>query len=421
MSSARCQLEGRRRLEGVLSSAGSAPVLGDAAMVGLAGDIVRAIEPLTEASPAAMLATLLSKFGAMAGRGPCVMVGSKPHYPNLFVAVVGQTARDRKGTSAAAIRPVLAAADRGSSSFMRDRLVLGLQSGEALIQAAADFPEVDGVADQRILVYEEEYSRLLTAASRQNSTLSPVLRVAWDGDTLSNRTRKETLTAEHAHVGFVGHITIDELRLKLPGVEIANGFANRILHVAACRTQLLPNPGQLPSADVERFGAALADALDLARSAGPLTRSPGFERAWEHFYRVLESQPAAGPIYDALTARGSAHVLRLSLVYALLDRSHVLLESHLNAAAAFWEYCEASVAYIWGAKLSDSDVDRLYSAVVNAGPAGLSRTEISALFSNNRSKPQLDVLVAQLERAGVARVEQQLGGGRPRGVLIAVA
>lgn len=61
----------------------------------LAAEIIRAIEPLTEASPAAMLGTLLAQFGALARRGACVMVGSKAHYPNLFVAAVRQTARDQ--------------------------------------------------------------------------------------------------------------------------------------------------------------------------------------------------------------------------------------------------------------------------------------------------------------------------------------
>lgn len=416
---ARYELLGSQRLSRVLASPESAPVLGAAALAGLAGEIVRAIEPLTEASPAAMLGTLLAHFGAMAGRGACIKVGSKPHYPNLFVAVVGQTARDRKGTSAAAVRPVLEAADRGSATFMRDRLVLGVQSGEALIQTAAAFAQTEGPPDQRILVYEEEYSRLLTAAARQNSTLSATLRVAWDGDVLSNRTRQETLTAEHAHVGFVGHITLDELRQKLADVEIANGFANRMLHVAASRTRLHPDPGQLPEAEVERFGARLAEAIAFAQSAGALKRAPCFEQAWDAFYRELESQPSAGRIYDALTARGSAHVLRLSLVYALLDRSPVLLERHLRAAATFWEYCEASVAYIWGAQFGCQDADRLFAAVVEAGLTGLSRTEISALFSNNRSKGELDVLVDQLVRGGVAHVVSRGGAGRPRKVLIA--
>ena len=103
----------------------------------LAAEIIRAIEPLTEASPAAMLGTLLAQFGAIARRGACVMVGSKAHYPNLFVAAVRQTARDRKGTSAAANRPMLEAADGDGSPFMRDRFVLGVQSGEALIHGCS--------------------------------------------------------------------------------------------------------------------------------------------------------------------------------------------------------------------------------------------------------------------------------------------
>jgi hypothetical protein len=43
--------------------------------------------------------------------------------------------------------------------------------------------------------------------------------------------------------------------------------------------------------------------------------------------------------------------MRLSALYALLDKSAVVKADHLKAALALWEYCEASARFIFGEAL----------------------------------------------------------------------
>src|SRR5215469_10830074 len=76
------------------------PVMPKAAFLGLAGEIVRVIDPHTESDPAALLMTFLTCFGNSIGRGPHYRVESTDHGPNLFALIVGNTAKARKGTSA---------------------------------------------------------------------------------------------------------------------------------------------------------------------------------------------------------------------------------------------------------------------------------------------------------------------------------
>lgn len=431
------EILGRLRLGRVMAARGTIPVLGAEALSGLAGEVIEQLAPETEATPAAMLATLLATFGTMCGRNAHVLVGSKPHYPNTFIVVVGGTSRDRKGTSAAAVRPILDAADSSGRPFLAHRQLIGIQSGEALIEAAADSgrpapPDASdpfgtphgAVPDQRLLVYEEEYAgRMLTVASRRDSILSAILRSAWDGEPLANRTRREDLRAAHAHIGVVAHVTQDELLLKLPTVDLANGYANRFLHVLSRRDTLHPTPGALSASQVQDLGARLGSAVAFAHSTGEVTRSEEFAEAWDTLYRVVESQPSGGRAYDNLIARATAHLLRLSLLYALLDQSAVLRLSHLRSATAFWDYCDATVAHIWGTTLGKPDLDKLFTTVAAAGPVGLSRTDISSLFSHNRTKADIDALINQLVAMGLARAESRSSTGtkgRPSKVLIAV-
>ena len=92
-----------------------APVLQHDAYHGLAGDLVRAFDPLTEAHPAAVLGTFLVSFGNAAGGGAHTYVGERRHSTNLAAVICGATSRSRKGTSAAPIERILRDADGNGS------------------------------------------------------------------------------------------------------------------------------------------------------------------------------------------------------------------------------------------------------------------------------------------------------------------
>ncbi len=68
----------------------------------------------------------------------------------------------------------------------------------------------------------------------------------------------------------------------------------------------------------------------------------------------------------AVTARAEAIVMRLAVVYAVLDgRTHIGVE-HLRAALAVWQYCEDSARYVFGDALGDPVADELLEALRGA-------------------------------------------------------
>ena len=75
------------------------PTLGEAAYHGLAGKIIKTLEPETEADPAALLLSFLVCFGNIVGRKPHFYVEGDAHHSNLFVTLVGASGNGRKGTS----------------------------------------------------------------------------------------------------------------------------------------------------------------------------------------------------------------------------------------------------------------------------------------------------------------------------------
>jgi hypothetical protein len=120
-----------------------------------------------------------------------------------------------------------------------------------------------------------------------------------------------------------------------------------------------------------------------------------------------------------VTARADAHMLRLSLLYALLDQTDAIDVPHVEAAAALWRYCAATAEYIWGRSLGDPVADRLL-AELRAAPTGLDRTALAALTGRHRTAAEIDRARDLLVGAGLATVRTERTGGRPREVLAAV-
>lgn len=81
---------------------------------------------------------------------------------------------------------------------------------------------------------------------------------------------------------------------------------------------------------------------------------------------------------------------------------------------AVWEYCEASVAYIFGNALGDPIADEILRALQQAGSDGMTRTAIRDLFGRHQSGERIGAALQLLATKGRARRgDKTLTGGRP--------
>jgi hypothetical protein len=381
---------------------------GPAAYHGLAGEIVDQIAPHTEADPAAILSQLLIAFGAAVGRGAYFQIEATRHHPNEFLVLVGDTAKARKGSSWDHVRRLICRAD----PTLAARIATGLSSGEGLIWAVRDPAAADpGTADRRLLVIEPEFASPLKAATREISTLSPVLRCAWDGRALALLTRTAPASAGAAHIAVIGHITASELAHHTTTIDISNGFLNRFLLVACRRVRLLPEGGEPDPLAQTHLQARLQSNLKSAQHAGQLRLNPQARALWWDAYAQL-SQPANSGLSGALCARAEAHTIRLALIYALIDGEHSITPIHLHSALALWDYAAASATWALGHASGDPLAEQIHTALVNS-QAGLTRTQLRDLFQRNRSGAQVEQALAVLARNDRAHSEQIQTAGRP--------
>lgn len=395
---------------------------------GVAGEVVRLIDPHSEADPIATLVQLLVGFGNLVGRHTFFQVESTRHYPNIFVGLVGRSSNARKGTSWDNVRRRLAQVD---PDWERDRIQSGLSSGEGLIWAVRDAitkrePVKDkgritgyqenvidpGVDDKRLLVLENELGSTLKILARKGNSLSGLIRLCWDSGNLRAMTKNSPARSTDAHVSIVGHVTRDELERNLADTEAANGFANRFLWVCVRRSKSLPFGGRLHEVDFSGPVGRLRDAAERARETNQIGRDRDANRFWAEIYDEL-SEPKPG-LLGTVLGRAEAQTMRLACIYALLDGSYIIRYEHLESALALWRYCERSARYIFGDRMGDPVADALLAALRSA-PGGLSRTQIREdVFAKNKSSAEIARTLGRLLEYGLARSEKvDTGGKRP--------
>lgn len=409
--------------------------LDNAAYHGVAGELVRLIEPHTEADPVAILIQFLVGVGSMIGRRPRFRHEQTWHHSNLFCCIVGNSATARKGTSWDHVRAILGTCD---PDWKARGLDSGLSSGEGLIWSVRDpvhrrekvngrqgggvggYQEIEvdpGIDDKRKLFVETEFGGTLSQLTRDGNTLETVMRQAFDSGDLRSTTKNNLARATGAHISVAAHITCEELHRRLPETSAVNGFANRFMWVCARRSKKLPHGGKIHTVDFGDVVRQLSAAAWWATNAFPdeegirCGRSTEANEVWEQAYDALsEAKPG---LLGAVLNRSLPLSMRLAMIYAILDRTEVISAAHLRAGLAVWKYCEQSVGYIFGERLGDNLAERIH-AYLKAKGKPCSRNQIKRDLSGGHfDADTIERALLTLERSGLARKQKIKTTGRP--------
>jgi hypothetical protein len=414
--------------EAAPSSGEGWPVMPTAAFIGPFGELVALQAPQTEADPVALLLHHLVLFGSLAGRTASMRVGADVHHLNENLVCAGDTSIGRKGMAYAESRAFMALVD---PTWAETRLLTGLSSGEGLIYAVRDAVEGQepvkvrrtvmgyqaviqdaGVTDKRLAIIESEFGKTLRVSRREGNTLSAIVRLAWEHGTLRVMTRNNPLTATGAHISIVAHVTPRELRQELKTTDMASGFINRFIVALVRRSHCLPDGGSVDGVHRDRLVRHFQHAAAFAQDVQAVTRDPDAHAHWHAIYPHL-TRARAG-LVGAVCNRASAHVLRLSMLYALADCSSVIRLAHQQAALAVWTYAEASALQVFGQRTGQRLADYLLG-LLRQRPEGLTRTQIRDALGRNRHADEISEALQLLLDYGVARcIREPVDGlGRP--------
>ncbi|WP_157137618.1 hypothetical protein [Solidesulfovibrio carbinoliphilus] len=410
------------------------PSLSREALPGITGAFVELATRASEADPAAVLATFLTRFGAEvygreSGKGPILYVGETKHYSRLFTAIIGASSKARKGTSAGPVKilfdfsavPAALLSTYSPASTSNGPLSTGEGLAFAVRDArqewvvdkktkAGEWSTVDpGVEDKRLFVSDEEFAAALQCTKREGNTLSTAIRCFWDSGDYSPLVKRERTKATGAHVCIVTHITTHELTALLDDVQAFNGFGNRFLWVCARRQREVPFPARMPEDELSAIRHDLFNVVALAHECGVVNLDAQAREMWRMVYSDLSKDHPG--LAGCIINRGEAQALRLALVYALLDGQNMIGEPHLRAGLAFWDYCKTSALYVFGGRESSPIADKILVALKN-GP--LTTTDLHRVMGNHATKDTIkDALQSFVASGRIIQTEEKTAG-KPR-------
>jgi len=148
----------------------------------------------------------------------------------------------------------------------------------------------------------------------------------------------------------------------------------------------------------------------------------------EQLFNRLRPHMASETLEAGIATRALAHATRLAAIYAANRLSIyapdegkpqlvVTQDDLLRASNLVWRSVQA--AFELGGQISALKLDRdqkrkvLEKAIMNAGPQGLPRSSLYKLFGGHVDKPQLDLLLQELEESDLVVILRVVGKGRP--------
>lgn len=232
---------------------------------------------------------------------------------------------------------------------------------------------------------------------REGNILSPIIRQAWDGYKIQSLSKNNPAIVTGPHVSIIGHITVEELRNHLRNVELFNGFANRFIWQCVRRSKLLPEGPVIPDTIYNEIIQKLVDVFKWVKeNKGEIYRDDEATEFWKVVYPML-TEGKDGTI-GAITSRAEAQVLRLSLLYAILDKSKVIKRRHIESAIAIWQRSEQSVEFVFGDKTGDTIQDSIMEALKQKP---MTQTEIYRnVFNSNVQATKIKEALQKLSAKG---------------------
>ena len=140
--------------------------------------------------------------------------------------------------------------------------------------------------------------------------------------------------------------------------------------------------------------------------------------AWKIIYSKLngdlELERGGQDVSDELSSRAPAQVLRLSVIFAVLDCSPKVELPHLFGALAVWDFCRQSIEDIFSdpdATVGDKAADKIL-AWLRDNPNGITRTTIYKNFKNNTTADRITKALDLLKEKKVAFCEVEPSSGK---------
>lgn len=374
---------------------------------GIAGQLATEVSEISGVSKEALLFQFLICFGIICEQKFYFPLGSKKISTANYLLILGSTGSSRKGTSFDNVKWFF---DKYYVDFSTMKLKTGVNSGEGLINCIRDkvtIKELDkngvekeiitdqGALSKIVLFLETEFARLLKAGRREGSTVTEIFRNAWDQMPLEINTSQRQIRASEYAISLIAHITPKEFKTLINETDSSNGYLNRFLFCLIGSASPRPFPSAFEDANfnfIQKFQEVIKyiETTEYQK----VILSDDAKILYEEYYTEFHYRNEDA--FSELVTRAISHLIKLALIYAILDKSNKILPIHLKAAKAIIDHSESSIKSIFEDKIFSRKEKKLLNFLKENSGESLRGLIQSKCFSNNCSKDDLDEIKENL-------------------------
>lgn len=272
----------------------------------------------------------LAVASVVIGRRTWLSMGFYDVYPPLGVILVGPSGARKTVAINTAAR--MLPATKISVNVIRERF-----TPEALIAALRG--DEDRVIQNKTAFVVSPEMAVTFGKSHYLEGLVPLFTRLMDHEGYEVRTKGGgTFTLANIALGFLGATTKEWLTTEMNASVVQGGFTSRfLLSYAATSPRIIWRVAETSSAAIQSLGEELGAAVGLQR--GAMTIEPAADAFLEQWYAAhrLEGNDQMGTGYHS---RKHAHLLRLALIFAVLDRATQIAMPHIIDALQLLDYLE---------------------------------------------------------------------------------
>lgn len=296
----------------------------------------------------------------------------RPNFYNCLLGATGigkSTAIGMQGSVAEAAIPY----DHDNPDSSGTYLAPDPGSGEALYDTFSkpvyddpdDPKKVTHYASIRAIVEFDEMSALASKAMRQGSTLKSALIRLFDGRNLAIKSRGSGLVVINEPFCQVVAGTQPHLIRKVLQAEDADsGYINRWIFATGPRKRL--DPHRVAVFDTAPHVEPLRQLRAWASMQQELVLEGQSLALWERFFRAVIEPIRQGDEDAPLLNRADLHLKKFILMFAINERSSVILPRHVEAAIeVVWPYLKGSYGILAG-QLGMGEIDACQAAIIEA-------------------------------------------------------
>lgn len=397
-------------------------------LYGLAGQIGTEAARGTDINPIPAALSFLTYLSANVGRDTFFLFGEEVHHARLFALHIGGTGQGRKGTSRKLAERIIKRVGDLDSKLLCQVHTGGLSTREGFGKLLHDgHGEVSPIPDKRLLIIDPEFAATFKKSKQADNPLGQAICNFYDGIDLKPLALSNKTGITDPHIALYGNITDFAFKQNLSLTEATDGFGNRFLMIWAQKTGSVSRPKTTDEGLIDSFAQEALEVIRFAKANYPDSKngqqmhfSDGAWQSWDACYSRLDSS-IGNPFIDGLLQRRHMHLLRLSMLLALTDKTRVIESKHLRAALAWVDYHTESVRYIFRDRLVSAEYAETKSnqekilAFLRTKSGGASMRELNndCFQKNKKSEAISRALDGLLSIGEIDCVEKKPTTGRP--------